>query len=493
MVGLTDLPVELLYTIVDYFLPTNYVDDYTSALNILRFSRVNRFLNDIFWKDDDFYERLWRRCIANKLPSVNKMDGWIDYLRIRRRSDLYEHWFSRPKRELPDVEPKKLHVFYFRTLRELESRPNYYTRLELAVNEEWEHVFDGIFNPADFTKERDDEYYDAYRADQEREYGFDYDYYRRSMGRRIDKLFIASIYHGNRYLMERLTTALGVRALSSDTKVDIGVGPKTNANINSLDDISGSVYNEALQKAVQYGHFDILRRLKERFSHMTHVPLITTASKYGHLQIVEYLISLGESATFYDSEPLIEALEHRRYDVARRLIELGANVSAKNNRALLHASEYGYTETVRLVIKPEHNDTIAYHQALVVASRKGYTEIVELLLDVGVNPQAPKGPSRPLYEASNHGHLAIVNLIMRKGTFIETIGVSCCAAIRKKHHEILVRLLEIHLPLKIVKKIYDVVIKERALHMIYQLAKEGSPGATSILECHNNHCKVEEV
>ncbi len=467
MVGLTDLPVELLYTIVDYFLPTNYVDDYTSALNILRFSRVNRFLNDIFWKDDDFYERLWRRCIANKLPSVNKMDGWIDYLRIRRRSDLYEHWFSRPKRELPDVEPKKLHVFYFRTLRELESRPNYYTRLELAVNEEWEHVFDGIFDPVDFTKERDDEYYDAYRADQEREYGFDYDYYRRSIGRRIDKLFIASIYHGNRYLMERLTTA--------------------------LDDISGSVYNEALQKAVQYGHFDILRRLKERFSHMTHVPLITTASKYGHLQIVEYLISLGESATFYDSEPLIEALEHRRYDVARRLIELGANVSAKNNRALLHACEYGYTETVRLVIKPEHSDTIVYHQALVVASRKGYTEIVELLFDVGVNPQAPKGPSRPLYEASNNNHLDIVNLLMKKHTSLETIGVSCCAVIRKKYYEVLKRLLEIHLPLKIVNKIYDVVMKERALHMIYRLAEEGSHGALSILQCYNSNYKAGEM
>lgn len=463
MAGLTDLPVELLYAIVDYFHPTNYANDYTNALNLLRLSRVNRFLNDIFWQDDQFYERLWRKYIATKLPSVNKMDGWIDYLRIVGRN----RWngFSRPKKELPNVEPRKLHVFYFRTLRELESRSNYYTRLDLAVNEEWIYVFDAIFNPIDFTKERDDEYYDAHRADQEREYGFDYDEYRRSMGRRVDKLFMASVYHGNRYLMERLLP----------------------------DDISSRIYNEALQKAIQYGHFEILLRLKERFSHMTHVPLITPASKYGHLQIVDYLISLGESATFSNSEPLIEALEHRHYDVAKRLIALGANVSAENNRALLYASQYGNIETVRLVIKPEHNDTISYHQALVFASRKGYTEIVALLLDVGVNPQAPKGPSRPLYEASNHGHLAIVNLIMKKGIFLETIGVSCCAAIRKEHHEILKQLLEIHLPLKIVNKIYQVVVKERALHMIYQLAEEGSQGAVSILQCHNSNYKAGEM
>ena len=459
MASLDTLPIEIIYIITDAFTPTYYADDYTNALSILRLSRVNRFFNDILWCDDDFYERLWRKYISNKLPSVTKTDSWIHYLRTRRRP--YRPGFSQPK-ELPNVEPRKLQTFYFYTLHQLESRENYYSRLELAINEEWEHVFDGIFSPTDFTKERDDEYYDIHRADLERETGFHYDDYRQRVGRRIDELFLASVYHGNLYLMERLAP----------------------------DDISTSVYNGALHKAVQYGHFEILKRLKARFSHLVHAPLITTASEFGSLDIVDYLINLGEDVTLDNNAPIVKALERLHYDIAWKLVELGANMSARNHQALRYACEYGHTETVRLVIEPKYNSTIAYHQSLVVASRKGYTEIVSLLLDIGVDPQASNGNSRPLYEASNGGHLDIVNLLLKRNVSLETIGVACCAIVRKKrHYDILERLLEGRLPTKITKKIYAVAVKERALQMIYNLAKEGSLGATDIMQCHDSNFK----
>lgn len=458
MVSLENLPIEIIYIIVDNFNPSYYADDYTNALNILRLSRVNRLLNEILWQDEQFYKRLWRKHISDKLPGLNEMDSWINYLRTTRRP----HWygFSQPK-ELPNVKPRKLQMFYFHTLRELESRSNYYTRLELAVNEEWERVFDTIFCPADFTTQKDDEYYDMYRADQEREYGFDYDDYRRSVGRRIDRLFIASVYHGNRYLVERLMT----------------------------DDISLSVYNEALHKAVQYGHFEILKRLKEQFSHLVHNPLIVTASEYGRVGIVNYLIELGEDVTTKANMSVIKALANRHYEVVRRLIELGADTSACGHYSLRYACEYGHIETVRLVIKPEYRDTMAYHQSLIIASRKGYTEIVRLMLNIGVDPQASNGNSRPLYEASFSGHLDIINLLLTRDIPLETIGVACCAVIRKKRYDILRRLLDRDFSVKIATKMYAVVIKEGALHMIYQLAKEGSQGAIEIMQCHDSNFK----
>ncbi len=459
MACLDNLPLELIYSIIDAFNPIDYVHDYTNALNILRLSRVNHLFNEVLSQDPEFYERLWKKYISANLPNVSPME-------LRNK--------------------------YFHTLRNLESQKDNHSRLCLAVDAGYTCVFDALFRLSDFTKKKDvrrearirryhdddeelenddddddnDEEIDI-DAEDDNENVENEDFYNEEYKENkqdINTLFISSVARGDLYMMERLADGVVSEMI---------------------------VYTDVLHIAIRNGHLHLLKRLKERFPNATHSPLIITASEYGHLNIVNFLVELGEDVTAYHNMAVSHALIHQHYEVAKRLIELGAD--ATDGQALRYAGEHGHIETVRLVVRPEVNDTFSHHQALISASRHGYTEIVDLLLSINVDPQAPKGNSRPLYEASYNGHLDVVNLLLKKDIPPDTIGIACCATIRKKYYNILERLLETNLDEKIIKKIYDVVIKEKALGVMYRLAKEGSRGAINILRCYDSSFKITEV
>ena len=268
-----DLPIELIYMIVDYFDVGDYSTGYTYSLDILHLSRVNRCMNEVLWYDSLFYERLWKRHISVNLPNVSS---------IRRE--------------------------YFRSLRRLESKRNVYKRLFLTVKEGWTRVFDALFRPVDFTKEKDDEYY----HNVERETNTDddttdnYDRYN-TRGKRINVLLQSAIEHGNYDMMENLL----------DSGADMVAG------------------YDSIDIATRFGRLKIVKRLIERGARINRdiiVPTITVAAEHGYLDILNYIIELGEDVSIHGNQAFCLALHKQHIAVAKRLIELGVDINSYGDK-----------------------------------------------------------------------------------------------------------------------------------------------------------------
>ncbi len=75
--------------------------------------------------------------------------------------------------------------------------------------------------------------------------------------------------------------------------------------------------------------------------------VVQYASRYGCLDIVQYLVLLGVNIT---SWALCHASERGHLDVVKYLVSLGTNIHAINNLALHYASIHGHVDVVQYLI-----------------------------------------------------------------------------------------------------------------------------------------------
>ncbi|EAY01802.1 hypothetical protein TVAG_111590, partial [Trichomonas vaginalis G3] len=82
------------------------------------------------------------------------------------------------------------------------------------------------------------------------------------------------------------------------------------------------------------------------------LPLIFS-SEYGHLEVVEYLISIGADKEAKDNfcgcTPLIWATENGHLEVVKYLISVGADKEAKNKRNVLHSFMHQWMVILKLL------------------------------------------------------------------------------------------------------------------------------------------------
>jgi hypothetical protein len=134
--------------------------------------------------------------------------------------------------------------------------------------------------------------------------------------------------------------------------------------------------------------------------------------------VTPYLRQLG----FGTGSSLITALEHERYDDARKMIIKGKGINRVNNynqSALLIALEKGQRDLARMLIDAGADVNIKskmYMTPLRVSTQAGDLETVKLLLSKGASPDAPEDESPPIAYALLKGKDDIARALIEGGT-----------------------------------------------------------------------------
>ena len=410
---MNDLPIEIIYLIIDHLDLGDYSSCYRRSLDIFHLSCVNHYYSEILWQDPLFYYRLWKKYLS---PSI------------------------------PDISPIELRPKYYQSMRRSESQKNDYMRLLLAIRENWTHVFNALFRPCDYSIEQVGCAEATYDGDNNPEdYYEDFD---ATDERRLNVLFLASIKHG---------------------RIDI-----MNTLIDSGSEMDSTHYN-SITVAIRYNQFDIFKRLIERGARIirnTYRPTMAIASIYGRLEMISYLIELGEDVTLNGNTALYHALSNQHIETAKRLIEAGVDINSY--QGFLIAVHNGLTKTVKFLLKPEEKDSYLYQRGFMVAVKRGHVNIVDLFLNIGVSHQDDNGHCEALFEATQKGYINIVDRLLKHNLGTSVIVASCHCALKRGYLEVAERLLHEHLDQKAIDALYRSAEKMKNQRAMNLLALKGA-------------------
>ena len=106
---------------------------------------------------------------------------------------------------------------------------------------------------------------------------------------------------------------------------------------------------------------------------------LSTASKYGYLEVVKYLVEQGSYVRVSNDEALRFASFNGHLEIVKYLVEQGADVRADNNYALRSASIKGHLEVVKYLVEQGANVHARNDEALFWAKRNEHFEVVKYL------------------------------------------------------------------------------------------------------------------
>ncbi|OAQ97794.1 hypothetical protein LLEC1_02182 [Akanthomyces lecanii] len=214
---------------------------------------------------------------------------------------------------------------------------------------------------------------------------------------------------------------------------------RRNPNIN----IKGERFRYPLFAALANGHRDAVKSLLQtetsRFDddilaplnygsdfklEKKRTPLLWAVAK-GHEAVVRSLLEKSSDLKETDtslSTPLLLAAENGHTDVVRLLLAKGCDIETENSSSdtpLLLAVENGHIDAVRLLIA-KGSSAVFLQRALYAAAQHGHSAVVRILLDRGVHIDATNDSNMtPLLTASQSGNEAVVQLLLERGAHIE--------------------------------------------------------------------------
>ncbi len=198
-------------------------------------------------------------------------------------------------------------------------------------------------------------------------------------------------------------------------------------DVNIKTENSDMMGNTPLMTASFYGHLEIVKYLIDEGADVNasrrygNITALNEASQNGHDEIVQLLIKHGA----IDSS-LIDASQSGDIDKVSRLIKQGSDVNLQaysDTTALIKASSNGHLEIVKLLIKSgsKVNTQDMYGQtALMLSSFDGHLDIVKYLVDNGADIDLKSGMSDgslsgepAISYAKDSGYIEIVEYLER--------------------------------------------------------------------------------
>ena len=101
---------------------------------------------------------------------------------------------------------------------------------------------------------------------------------------------------------------------------------------------------------VDWFHLDPQKKIDQGILFGVDEPKLWEYAKYGHLEVVKYLVSQGADIHANNERALRRACEEGHLDVVKYLVEQGANIHADNEYALHWASRKGHLEVVKYLV-----------------------------------------------------------------------------------------------------------------------------------------------
>ncbi len=150
--------------------------------------------------------------------------------------------------------------------------------------------------------------------------------------------------------------------------------------------------------------------------------ILRNACKYGHLDVVQYLVGIGAMTDnrYYLSLSVYYASQFGHLDVVKYLTSM---------EVAIHSSDYAYA--LYFISKKEQFDVVKYivsPGSLLCASRSGHLNVVKYLVSVGANIH------HALYEASSRGHLEVVKYLVSIDTNVHENRYNALRVAKKEGH-----------------------------------------------------------
>jgi len=142
------------------------------------------------------------------------------------------------------------------------------------------------------------------------------------------------------------------------------------------------VWQDLFTLATENGKLDVIKLLVQKIGHC-YESMLTTASQFGHKEVVQWLIPQTALCAPYDyDEAICQATKNSHTPVVELLIEKQANPQARNN------------------------------EPICIACQEGHIQLVEFLLGQGADINAQN--NRPIQEAIQNGHSEIYQLLQQR-------------------------------------------------------------------------------
>ena len=166
-----------------------------------------------------------------------------------------------------------------------------------------------------------------------------------------------------------------------------------------------------LSKAVEMGELALVKHLakKENLNTLNRY-LLVAASRFGHLDIVKYLVEIGfdlNSAT--GSMASYTASENGYLDIIKFFAEIGADLHTGNEPVLRVAGQKGHSDIVKFLVERGANIHVDREYPLTLAIEKGNLDLVKFLVEHGANYH--NDGDFPLRLANHYGRKDIVKYL----------------------------------------------------------------------------------
>jgi len=214
------------------------------------------------------------------------------------------------------------------------------------------------------------------------------------------------------------------------------------------------------------------------------------AARYGHLEVVKYLLEQGADLHVDNDYPLRKAARYGHLEVVKYLLEQGADLHVDNDYPLRYAAENGHLEVVKYLLEQGADLHAGDNDALRWAALRGHLEIVKYLVEQGADLHAENDWALRL--AARNSHLEVVKCLVEKGAdsdrLSEEMIVNLFASYDLQVKKITPRLLSLLLKTKFLRKLYKKSTGNKKIFfslviLMYRLYyRPGGPGFFQAIE-----------
>ncbi|AZL89616.1 ankyrin repeat protein [Megavirus baoshan] len=227
----------------------------------------------------------------------------------------------------------------------------------------------------------------------------------------------------------------------------------TNTDFLSLINLLPDYYDVFIY-AIQNNYFDIikhiinLKNINPNIVDFIYVNLdngIYEASKFGYLEIIKYLISLGKKDNGQHikcscNRSMVKAAKKGYLDIVKYFISIGTNINYKNQAVFRKSAKKGHLDIVKYLVELGVDIQVYDNDAIKYAAFFGHLDMVKYLVEKGADINAEDNFAIS-YSACN-GHLEMVKYLVASGANIYANDIFAYRMAKNNGHYDIVKYFE---------------------------------------------------